>query len=508
MEGKKIFLLDIINLNYFFFMEKMLFLKIRKACIFSEERQTMLNEVYWMSGFVFFYFDQILHENESKSTLIEMETFDFKNNTKMQIIIKCNEHPEPVFQSVHQSVKEFVSQWMVPNLSKEINYKTFKKSLEHEDAISLNSNCNERKLKALCYYCGYEILFNKKSKNCEFCYSDNFLIENQFAILKVVAQGGFGRIFKALHIETEVVVSIKERKFEEEKFVESWNEEISSLHFIDTNIPLLKTPKLIGVLNDSSRQLAKKYLVLEWVEGGNMKAFHQKRLHHSKFNNEIDFLRLFLMLINQLHILHSKNCLHRDIKTENLMFFERNNYLYFILIDFGSFFQLNSKNNKLKTISLGYSPPEQNTDEETFKSDIYSLSVSLLEILFVSKINLDQMIIKLLERMKEKEIEKRPHLNEIQEYLKQFCKEKYFCEKMELLEEFLDSLEIPDISKDYQLVKEKTRDTFLTLNFSNQIKREEKREKEIILDQLKQKDKIILSILKEKEESEMKHKKR
>ena len=94
------------------------------------------------------------------------------------------------------------------------------------------------------------------------CGSKNYLIENQYALLKVVAQGGFGRIFKAIEIETQTVVAIKERKSENLIFVKAWEKEIFSLKLLLKTVPNLPTSRLISVLDDTKSNLKSKYLVM------------------------------------------------------------------------------------------------------------------------------------------------------------------------------------------------------------------------------------------------------
>ena len=66
-------------------------------------------------------------------------------------------------------------------------------------------------------------------------------------------------------MQTNTVVAIKERISDRESFVFAWKQEINSLKMIENKIPSFFTPKLICVLDDSSRSLKEKYLVLEWI---------------------------------------------------------------------------------------------------------------------------------------------------------------------------------------------------------------------------------------------------
>ena len=48
---------------------------------------------------------------------------------------------------------------------------------------------------------------------------------------------------------------------------------------------------------------------------------------NSSFKNEKDFIRMILILLNELKFLHEGKIIHRDIKTANIMFIEKENNL-------------------------------------------------------------------------------------------------------------------------------------------------------------------------------------
>ena len=64
-----------------------------------------------------------------------------------------------------------------------------------------------------------------------------------------------------------VRVAIKERIKDDPKNQENWKKEIEILKRIEKEIPTLVTPRIICTLDDSSRNIALKYIVMEWVEG-------------------------------------------------------------------------------------------------------------------------------------------------------------------------------------------------------------------------------------------------
>jgi hypothetical protein len=193
----------------------------------------MLNEIFWKDGFIFYLQKKT---KEKDCLLVQMNLIETKENEQkfqhtMQIKISSNDEPEQLFQTINRSFKEFSSKWIVSNILGEINFtitKT-KKTIKTEKHIPLlhsSSSFLSQKVVAVCAYCFFPILIiiskeNGKVENdlCENCLSKHFLLENQFAFIEVIAQGGFGRIFKALHLKTNSFVAIKERKKDLQPFI-------------------------------------------------------------------------------------------------------------------------------------------------------------------------------------------------------------------------------------------------------------------------------------------------
>ena len=97
--------------------------------------------------------------------------------------------------------------------------------------------------------------------------SQNVFLENEFAIINVVGQGGFGRVFKMKHLGTGIMVALKERVKDEEAYVNAWNEVIKILQMIEKKVPNLTTSRFVGTLDDSITNSKQKYILIEWIEG-------------------------------------------------------------------------------------------------------------------------------------------------------------------------------------------------------------------------------------------------
>lgn len=226
-----------------------------------------------------------------------------------------------------------------------------------------------------CVFCGLSILHEKGKKECEFCFNPH-LIEGSFGVLSVIiifylvsfalfilflllpiqtiGQGGFGRIFKGIYIETGNIVAIKERIKERNK--DNWMQEIEMLKCLEQQIPTLCTSRLICSLDDTSRNISDKYIVMEFVEGKDLTLFHSLLANQLELSKEKELLRLMVILSNELRKLHAKGFLHRDIKLDNLMYYTaKDGLMHYIFIDFGSSFDMNAKKPRIPTNSPGYS---------------------------------------------------------------------------------------------------------------------------------------------------------
>ena len=148
---------------------------------------------------------------------------------------------------------------------------------------------------------------------------------------------------------------------------------------------------------------------------------------------------------------------------------------FFCFIDFGSSFDLDIKDKKpVSFVSINYSAPEQNTDDESFsskkkkkkiekkkfknKGDVYSLGATFD---FSSKrwrnIKIGEKVIKLIEEMKSEDFKKRPSVDNLLDRLVQYCDEMNYSESIDIvpfLKENKVFIQSP-INEDLSLIKER-----------------------------------------------------
>jgi len=136
---------------------------------------------------------------------------------------------------------------------------------------------------------------------CDNCFNE-YMIEKRFGILKVVGQGAFGRIYHVIHPKTGAIFALKERISEKlPKHIEIWDDEIRIMEKIEAKIPELTFPRLVCALNDSSRKMKNKFLIMEWIEGGDLSNFGEKLKKIENFVlDEKEIVRMMLITLNEL----------------------------------------------------------------------------------------------------------------------------------------------------------------------------------------------------------------
>ena len=122
-------------------------------------------------------------------------------------------------------------------------------------------------------------------------------------------------MFKCIDVNKKTIVAIKERR--DEKQLMEWRREMMLMKMIEKEVSSLIFPKMICVLDEKYSNIEQKYIVLEFVEGGNMKGFNQKFLKNNLFNSESDFIEMLLSFLIQVQLLHQNEIIHRDIKPGN-----------------------------------------------------------------------------------------------------------------------------------------------------------------------------------------------
>ena len=132
-----------------------------------------------------------------------------------------------------------------------------------------------------------------------------------------------------------------------------------------------------GLYNDGRSEAP--YLVVDFIEGGNLKSLIQeRRSKHQSGLSATQFKTLAENTLRGLYSAHSQNVLHLDIKPENIIYSSSDDA--FVIIDFGlAVLSHRDTINSFIGGTYGYIAPEEYINQTSRMSDIFSLGMTFYE---------------------------------------------------------------------------------------------------------------------------------
>lgn len=224
---------------------------------------------------------------------------------------------------------------------------------------------------------------------------------NNYNITEFIDSGGFGSVFKGIHSTLNKNVAIKishEILNSYEQITDLVKLGINTLQHLN-NEYIVKTYD-IGKLKTGNGE--RIYLIMEYVENGNLSKLRKTNLTKSEINDRIHLFNKICQGINYAHNLtymssfgfEIKGVMHGDLKLENILIDKNNNpkITDFMFIDFGRLIELELLIPEKSLLtgrhltaaygSAGHMPIEQQIDGiVTNQSDIYALGILLFELL-------------------------------------------------------------------------------------------------------------------------------
>jgi len=198
------------------------------------------------------------------------------------------------------------------------------------------------------------------------------IVEN-YKVVSVLGEGGMGIVYKAFDIKLERFVALKvlnQTGSLNSNFVERFKREAK-------NQAKLNHPNIVSVYG-FTEQNGILGIVMEYVEGETLEKLISRK---SKLETKETLLILQQVLEGVGHA-HSKNFIHRDIKPSNIIL---NREGIVKIMDFGiskALFDKGITKTGTKIGTLLYMSPEQiRAEDPTKQSDIYSIGITLYEML-------------------------------------------------------------------------------------------------------------------------------
>jgi len=187
----------------------------------------------------------------------------------------------------------------------------------------------------------------------ETCFTD---IIGNYKILNKIDEGGMGTVFKAFHIHMNRMVAIK--VLSNQKFNDKFKKEIEITS-------QLNHPNIVKI-HDAGTHCGFSYLVMEFVEGQNIKQLIEKGIKFTYCD--------FLKIVEIVDFLHKNQIIHRDIKPQNIIF--NNGEAKLLDLGLAKKFDEDIPSEEGKIFGSPYwMAPEQamNSNDVDYHADIYSL---------------------------------------------------------------------------------------------------------------------------------------
>ncbi|KAI9221256.1 kinase-like domain-containing protein [Blastocladiella britannica] len=184
---------------------------------------------------------------------------------------------------------------------------------------------------------------------------------------KKIGQGASGSVYSARHAVTAQQVAIKQMDLATQPRPES----------IINEIIVMRESQHPNVVNFIAAYLVNKelWVIMELMEGGPLNEI----IDNNPGMSEPQIASITFETLKGLHHLHSKNIIHRDIKSDNVLMDPRGRV---VITDFGFCAKMNDDRSKRATmVGTPYwmAPEVVKQKEYSFKIDVWSLGIMAIE---------------------------------------------------------------------------------------------------------------------------------
>jgi serine/threonine protein kinase len=196
-----------------------------------------------------------------------------------------------------------------------------------------------------------------------------------YQVVEKIGQGGMAEVYRGFHpaLRRYVAIKVLGRFLQTEaSFCQRFEQEAQAL-------AALRHPNIVQIF-DFGEYLSCHYLVMEYVDGTNLRSEIDRRLAEGESFTPDEILQLVSQVASALDYAHQQGIVHRDIKPANILIDAQGRP---ILTDFG-LVMLRDRAHATLGRSFGtpeYMAPEQAIDSRAAspQSDIYALGVILYE---------------------------------------------------------------------------------------------------------------------------------
>ena len=246
----------------------------------------------------------------------------------------------------------------------------------------------KRNANSVCEHCG----FDSSKYQVPIHHMEPFsILAGKYLVGKSLGEGGFGITYIGMDLNLEMRVAIKEyypngfavRDSSRTTTVQSYGGdakeffEVGREKFIGEARNLAKCtdiPEIVRV-KEFFKENETAYIVMEYVDGINLKDYLKKRGGRLSVQETLDMMRPLIVALGKVH---QSKLIHRDISPDNIMLLKDGNVK---ILDFGGARDFISSSGKSISIMLkrGYAPGEQyrTHGEQGPWTDIYALCATM-----------------------------------------------------------------------------------------------------------------------------------
>jgi len=218
-------------------------------------------------------------------------------------------------------------------------------------------------------------------------------LDDRYRIESLVAEGGFGFVYRARHLRWDRPVAVKVYKLDaaDDELRRAFVKEGALLNDLSRRTTAIVQSYDVGTWRDPSGH-ARIFTVLEWLDGASLDVVQTRRRSEGAAAWSLEeVVRALDPVAEALAVAHRHGIAHRDVKPANVMLVEEQGERTAKLLDFGvakvarehaDGFQ--GTWGKVRTFSAGYAAPEQLSRAHGPTgpwSDVYSLAVVCVELL-------------------------------------------------------------------------------------------------------------------------------
>ena len=204
--------------------------------------------------------------------------------------------------------------------------------------------------------------------------------EYDFASVKVGEQiggGGFGSVYKCKVLGKDRACKRLYFEMGDSKVLNEFLCNLLHELILSTNLKSKRFTKVYGISYDKDNY--ELYIIMEILSDGDLKSYMEK--NNVSLNKKVQIIRSLVLAVKEFH---NQNCIHTDLKPENLTYnTDSKNKKYIKLLDYNLIARIKPGEEIIDgwDSTLGYSAPEQYDLKLCKKSDIHAIGVIFLELI-------------------------------------------------------------------------------------------------------------------------------